>query len=140
VSASVEFDNDDRPPAKLKVLAQGAFGEDIFGRAQAAVVGAEDKVNRIDVDCRPARARSSSFAGRFGVRAHPAVQRFGSFANLNVQLHVCFSDGVFAPGGEDRVRFRALAAPTDGEVEAVLRKVVRRVAQISRPSPGRLRE
>jgi hypothetical protein len=57
------------------------------------------------------------------------VQRFGSFANLNVHLHVCFADGVFEKD-DDRIRFRALESPTDADVNAVARPVVRRVAKL----------
>jgi hypothetical protein len=68
------------------------------------------------------------------VQGQPAavvfVQRFGSFANLNVHLHVCFADGVFAQDGDGRIRFRAIEPPTDAEVESVAHKVVRRVAKL----------
>jgi hypothetical protein len=58
------------------------------------------------------------------------VQRFGSFANLNVHLHVCFSDGVFANDDKGRLRFRALCPPTDDDVESVAHKVAGRVAEL----------
>jgi hypothetical protein len=58
------------------------------------------------------------------------VQRFGSFANLNVHLHVCFTDGVFAKDDDDRVRFRALEPPPDDDIDSVARQVVRRVTRL----------
>jgi hypothetical protein len=58
------------------------------------------------------------------------VQRFGSFANLNVHLHVCFSDGVFAKDDADRIRFRALGPPSDSDVDSIARKAAERVAKL----------
>jgi hypothetical protein len=54
------------------------------------------------------------------------VQRFGSAINLNVHMHVLVPDGVFVERGE-AAEFVALKAPTDTEVEAIARKVARRV-------------
>jgi len=47
------------------------------------------------------------------------IQRFGSFANLNVHLHVCFLDGVFAQNEMGRIRFRPVKEPTDADVEQI---------------------
>ena len=70
-------------------------------------------------------ARRSGIAdGKPG--AVTVIQRFGSAINLNVHLHVLVVDGVFVEQG-DAAEFVALKAPSDAEVEAVARKVARRV-------------
>jgi hypothetical protein len=74
------------------------------------------------------RARARGVSGQPG--AVVFVQRFGSYANLNVHLHVCFADGVFTKDDDDRIRFGALEPPTDSDVESVARKAVRRVAKL----------
>jgi hypothetical protein len=58
------------------------------------------------------------------------VQRFGSFANLNVHLHACFADGVFAKDDDDRVRFHSLAPPDDADIDSIARKVVRTISLV----------
>jgi len=52
--------------------------------------------------------------------------------NLNVHFHCVIPDGVFVTAGVD-VRFEALPAPTDAELDALLRKIARRLICQLRP-------
>jgi hypothetical protein len=54
------------------------------------------------------------------------VQRFGSSLNLNVHFHALLPDGVFAERS-GQIEVVPLKPPTHAEVEAIARKVVRRV-------------
>jgi putative transposase len=58
------------------------------------------------------------------------VQRFGGALNLNVHFHGVISDGVRDQGA---VRFMAVPAPTDEDVEQVLRRIERRVRGLLKP-------
>ena len=58
-----------------------------------------------------------------------AIQRFGSSLNLNVHLHSLVPDGVFVLDGDGPATFFALPPPRDEEVEAILRRIVRRTAK-----------
>jgi Putative transposase len=58
-----------------------------------------------------------------------AVQRFGGALNLNVHFHTLIPDGVFALDGGGPARFVAIPPPRDEEVEAILRRIVRRAAK-----------
>ena len=60
------------------------------------------------------------------------VQRFGDSLNLNLHFHCVIPDGVFVTEGVD-VRFEALPAPTDAELDALLRKIARRLICQLRP-------
>jgi hypothetical protein len=65
-----------------------------------------------------------------GVGAVTFVQRFSSALRLNVHFHCLVPDGVFNTTSGDpdgRRQFLDLPAPTDDEVEAINRKVARRV-------------
>jgi Putative transposase len=56
------------------------------------------------------------------------IQRFCSALNLNIHFHLLVLDGVYErqPGG---VRFRAVAAPTSAELEALLRRITERIGR-----------
>ena len=60
------------------------------------------------------------------------VQRFGDSLNLNVHFHCAIPDGVFVTAGAN-VRFEAMPAPTDAELDALLRKIARRPIRLLRP-------
>ena len=55
------------------------------------------------------------------------VQRFGSALNLNVHFHMLIPDGVFLT--TDPPYFRALAAPTAPELQALVRRISERVGR-----------
>ena len=91
----------------------------------------------LDLTLRAIFARHRLRARRLGVRGARAgavtfVQRFGSALNLNVHFHAVIPDGVWVrdPGG---VRFLALPAPTDEDVQQVLRRIERRVRAFLKP-------
>ena len=64
------------------------------------------------------------------------VQRFGGALNLNVHFHCIVPDGVFVREG-GTLRFATLRPPTDGEVQAVLLRIARRLDRLLRPHrPG----
>jgi hypothetical protein len=60
------------------------------------------------------------------------VQRFGDSLNLNVHFHCVIPDGVFVTEGAG-LRFEALSAPTDAELDVLLRKIARRLIRLLRP-------
>ena len=60
------------------------------------------------------------------------MQRFGGALNLNVHFHCIIPDGVFVREN-GKVRFVALAPPSDEEVAAVLRRMVVRLQRLLRP-------
>jgi hypothetical protein len=60
------------------------------------------------------------------------VQRYGDSLNLNLHFHCVIPDGVVVTAGAD-VRFEALPAPTDAELDALLRKIARRLICLLRP-------
>ena len=59
-----------------------------------------------------------------------AIQRFGGALNLNVHLHSVLPDGVFDLSGSGPARFVALAAPSDEEIDRILRRIIRRAAKV----------
>jgi hypothetical protein len=59
-----------------------------------------------------------------------AVQRFGSALNLNVHFHTLTPDGVFELDEDGPARFVSLPPPEDEDVEAILRRVIRRTARV----------
>ena len=56
------------------------------------------------------------------------IQRFGSALNLNVHLHMLFVDGVYTFEGE-RPRFHHGSAPTQPELQRLLRTIATRVTR-----------
>jgi hypothetical protein len=56
------------------------------------------------------------------------IQRFGSALNLNIHFHLLFLDGVYLPGDRGP-RFRRVAPPTAPELEALLGRIVSRIAR-----------
>ncbi len=74
--------------------------------------------------------RSGALGPRTG--AITFVQRFGGALNLNVHFHCIIPDGVFVREN-GKVRFVALAPPSDAEVAAVLRMMVVRLERLLRP-------
>jgi hypothetical protein len=59
-----------------------------------------------------------------------AVQRSGSAINLNVHFHTLTPDGVFELDEDGPARFVSLPPPKDEDVEAILRRVIRRTAKV----------
>src|ERR671914_2389347 len=57
------------------------------------------------------------------------IQRFGSAANLNIHLHCLVLDGVYRTT-EGVPVFHAARAPTDGELQALLSRIIRRIMQL----------
>jgi hypothetical protein len=66
--------------------------------------------------------------GRGGAVA--ILQRFGAALNLNVHVHALVLDGVYVEDGPGRLRFHALPAPLDEEMDAVLLTVARRLERL----------
>jgi hypothetical protein len=60
-----------------------------------------------------------------------AIQRFGGAINLNVHFHTLVPDGVFDLSGDGPARFVPLPCPSDGELLAVLLRIVRRTEKVS---------
>ncbi len=58
-----------------------------------------------------------------------AVQRAGGALNLNLHFHTLIPDGVFELEEEGPARFVSLPPPEDEDVEAILRRVIRRTAK-----------
>jgi hypothetical protein len=56
------------------------------------------------------------------------IQRFGSALNLNIHFHLLVLDGVYVPG-EGAPQFRRVPPPTAPELEAVLGRIVARIAR-----------
>ena len=52
------------------------------------------------------------------------IQRFGSALNLNLHFHTLVPDGVFFEDANGAMQFHALAPPTRGDLEKLLRKLV----------------
>ena len=57
------------------------------------------------------------------------IQRFGSAANLNIHLHCLVLDGVYR-GTEGVPVFHAVRAPTGGELQALLSRIIRRLMKL----------
>jgi hypothetical protein len=55
------------------------------------------------------------------------VQRFGSLLNLNVHFHAIVPDGVLVPASEGAWSVHPIAVPSDSELDAILRRIIRRV-------------
>lgn len=55
------------------------------------------------------------------------IQRFGSALNLNLHFHTLVPDGVFFEDADGAMQFHALAPPTRGELEKLLRRLVPRL-------------
>jgi hypothetical protein len=53
----------------------------------------------------------------------------GSAANLNIYLHCLVLDGVYRPT-EGVAVFHAARAPADGELQALLSRIIRRIMQL----------
>jgi hypothetical protein len=64
--------------------------------------------------------------GRTG--AVTLIQRFGSALNLNIHFHLLVLDGAYELTPE-RLRFRTVPAPTAAELEALLGRIVGRIAR-----------
>ena len=60
------------------------------------------------------------------------VQRWGGSANLNPHIHGLVTDGVFVRDGDGSLRFRALPAPSRGEIAAVAWDICERVVGLLR--------
>ena len=62
------------------------------------------------------------------------IQRFGSAANLNVQLHCLVLDGVYRCGADGVPQFVEVGSPTDDELQALLQAIIARLMKlITRP-------
>ena len=65
-----------------------------------------------------------------GCGAVTAVQRFGSFLNLNVHLHDLALDGVYVrDANTGELRFRRARPPTDEDLEGVLNRTRLRLGE-----------
>lgn len=60
--------------------------------------------------------------------------RCGSALNLNVHFHCVLPDGVFSRRGS-AAEFHRLGAPSQAELDGVLRKIARRLTRLLRPPP-----
>ena len=82
------------------------------------------------------RAISTSLVRRAGLRvgagartgAVTLIQRFGSALNLNPHLHMLFVDGVYT-FDDERPRFHSGSAPTQPELQRLLRTIATRVTR-----------
>jgi hypothetical protein len=74
------------------------------------------------------RARAMGMTGTCG--SVTWIQRFGGFLNLNVHFHALVPDGLFARSPDGGLSFHPLAAPEDGDVAAIARRIYRRIAKL----------
>jgi hypothetical protein len=98
----------------------------LFAREPQAMSGALQVVYRTIAAFQIKRA-----GYRSGEASHGAVtliQRFGSALNLNVHFHLLMPDGVFLPESGS-ARFRALAAPSPEELEALVQRIAVRIGR-----------
>jgi len=58
------------------------------------------------------------------------IQRFGSAANLNIHLHCLVLDGVYRCGADGAPAFIEADAPTDDELDALLRTIIARLMKM----------
>ena len=58
------------------------------------------------------------------------IQRFGSAANLNINLHCLVLDGVYRRDAEGESVFVEVPAPTDEALQAVLHKIITRTMKL----------
>ncbi len=58
------------------------------------------------------------------------IQRFGSAANLNIQLHCLVLDGVYRRSADGTPEFVEAPAPTDEALQSVLHKVITRTMKL----------
>ena len=58
------------------------------------------------------------------------IQRFGSAANLNINLHCLVLDGVYRRGADGVREFVEVPAPTDEALQAVLHKITNRTMKL----------
>ena len=58
------------------------------------------------------------------------IQRFGSAANLNIQLHCLVLDGGYRYSADGTPEFVAVAAPTDEALQTVLHKIITRTMKL----------
>jgi len=58
------------------------------------------------------------------------VQRFGDALNVNLHFHTLVLDGVFVADRNDMLRFRALAAPSDRDIERTTRRIARSLRRL----------
>jgi hypothetical protein len=72
------------------------------------------------------KARLTQATARTG--AVTLIQRFGSALNLNVHFHLLVLDGVYKPTAAGP-RFLRVAPPTPAELEALLGRIVQRIAR-----------
>ena len=61
------------------------------------------------------------------------IQRFGSAANVKVNLHCLVLDGVNRRGSDGTPAFVEAPAPTVEALQAVLHKIITRTTQVARP-------
>ena len=120
-----------RAPVRQWVLSLPRWARWLLARDPSLITRTLDVVLREIFKSLRRRAR------RAGVRSPQAgaitfVQYFGGALNLNVHFHCVIPDGVFEREGAE-VRFVPLGAPSDDEIEAVLRRIVARLMRMLRP-------
>jgi hypothetical protein len=71
------------------------------------------------------------------VRTVTSIQRFGSAVNLNLHFHIhtLVLDGVFFDDANGAMQFHALAPPTRGDLEKLLRQIVPRLRRLLTEEP-----
>jgi hypothetical protein len=72
------------------------------------------------------KARLTRTTGATG--AVTLIQRFGSALNLNVHFHMLFLDGAYLTGTKPPV-FRRIAAPSEKELKAAVRRIAERIGR-----------
>jgi hypothetical protein len=75
------------------------------------------------------RARAVGIRGLLETGGVTVIQRFGSALNLNVHFHTLMIDGVYELRLGGRPIFHPVPAPTDDEVAAIVRTVLRKVGE-----------
>jgi hypothetical protein len=80
------------------------------------------------------RVLSRYLLGQAGIKAGEGdcgcvalIQRFGSAANLNIQLHCLVLDGVYRTNAKGEPEFIEIPAPSDKDVWEVLQRIIQRV-------------
>jgi hypothetical protein len=75
------------------------------------------------------RARQAGVPGGRG-GAVAIIQRFGAALNLNVHIHALVFDGVYVDDDHAALRFHEAAAPTDDDMDRLLRTIDRRIHRL----------
>jgi hypothetical protein len=70
------------------------------------------------------------FVRKYVLEYSPSMQRFGGAVNLNIHFHSLVLDGVYYQDDRQRIRFKRLPPPCNGEVARVTACIARRIIRL----------